>query len=180
MITITELSSAYNTTQIVFDYVTKGHYRAILCPGEDSFGVEFVYEEFDHEIEKTFIDILVPSYLDHPKSFAAKINDQIVGYVVVNHELYNNRIRIAQLLVLNGFRNLGVGKLLMNHAEEYAKKIGARALILETQSCNLIAISFYRGCGYQFVGCDTMCYSNQDIEKNEVRLELGKALSQNS
>ncbi|MDP3305928.1 MAG: GNAT family N-acetyltransferase [Erysipelotrichaceae bacterium] len=176
MITITELSSEYNTTQIVFDYVTKGHYRAYLCHDENSFGIEFIYEEFDCEIEKIFIDILVPSYLDHPKSFAAKLNDQIVGYVVVNHEMYNNRIRIAQLLVIKGFRNMGIGKLLMNHAEDYAKNVGARALILETQSCNLIAISFYRHCGYQFVGCDATCYSNEDIERREVRLELGKAL----
>jgi GNAT superfamily N-acetyltransferase len=92
---------------------------------------------------------------------------------VINHEKYNNRIRVAQFLVLHGYRNMGIGKLLMKHAEDYA-----RAMILKTQSCNILAINFYLRYGFQFVGCDVMCYSNHDIENKEVRLELGKAIGQ--
>ncbi|MDO9592592.1 MAG: GNAT family N-acetyltransferase, partial [Erysipelotrichaceae bacterium] len=150
MISVIELTAEYNTTKIVYDYLTKGHYHAHLSQEQDSFGVMFVYEDFESEIEKTFDDILVSDYLEHPKSYAAKLNDQIVGYIVINHEKYNNRIRVTQFLVLNGYRNMGIGKLLMKHAEDYARSVNARAMILETQSCNISAINFYFRCGFQF------------------------------
>lgn len=173
---IIELSREYDLTEIIFDYMTKGHYKAYMIDSEGKFSVEFVYEEFENEVSKSFSDILVPDYLEHPKSFAAKIDDQIVGYIVINHEKYNNRIRIAQFLVLNPHRGQGIGRALMNKAEEVAIELGARAMILETQSCNIPAIKFYHSFGFRFVGCDLACYSNTDIENHEVRLELGKPL----
>lgn len=174
---IIELTRECDSTEIIFKYVTKGHYKTCMIDSEGKFGVEFVYEEFENEINKSFSDILVPDYLDHPKSFAARIDHQTVGYIVINHEKYNNRIRIAQFLVLHPFRNQGVGKALMKKAEEVSRNMEARALILETQSCNIPAIRFYLSCGFRFVGCDVTCYSNSDIENYEVRLELGKPLS---
>ncbi len=173
---IIELSRECDSTEIIFEYVTKGHYKAYMIDSEGKFGVEFVYEEFKSEISKSFTDILVPNYLDYPRSFAAKINDKIVGYIVIDHEKYNNRIRIAQFLVLHPFRNQGIGRSLMDKAEEVAISLGARALILETQSCNIPAIRFYHSCGFRFIGCDLTCYSDTDIENCEVRLELGKPL----
>jgi ribosomal protein S18 acetylase RimI-like enzyme len=176
MITIFELTKEYNSIQIIFEYTTRGHFKAFLTNHECKFGVEFIYEDFKKEVKKSFTDTLVPDYLEFPKSFGARIGDDVVGYAVVNHEPYHNRVRIAQLLVLNEYRTLGVGKMLMQHAEDYAKSIKARALILETQSCNIPAIRFYQSCGFQFVGCDVTCYTNNDVENNEVRLELGKSI----
>jgi hypothetical protein len=49
-------------------------------------------------------------------------------------------------------------------------------LVLETQSCNVEAIQFYLKHGYELIGFDVAAYSNQDTEKNEVRLELGLKL----
>ena len=64
----------------------------------------------------------------------------------------------------------------MQHAIKLAKERGARMIVLETQSCNTKAIEFYLKRGYEFIGFDTTAYSNEDIEKNEVRLELGLRL----
>jgi ribosomal protein S18 acetylase RimI-like enzyme len=64
----------------------------------------------------------------------------------------------------------------MQHAIKLAKEKGARMLVLETQSCNVKAIQFYLKHGYKLIGFDTAAYSNQDIEKKEVRLELGLKL----
>ncbi len=58
----------------------------------------------------------------------------------------------------------------MQHAIKLAKERGARMLVLETQSCNTKAIQFYLKHGYGLIGFDTTAYSNEDIEKNEVRL----------
>ena len=48
--------------------------------------------------------------------------------------------------------------------------------MLETQSCNTDAIAFYLQEGLSLIGLDTCCYSNEDIARGEVRLELGAAL----
>lgn len=47
-----------------------------------------------------------------------------------------------------------------------------REIILETQSCNYKAIEFYIKNGFIINGIDLSCYSNDDIKKKEVRLEL--------
>ena len=48
-----------------------------------------------------------------------------------------------------------------------------RAIILETQSCNTAAISFYEHEGFRLIGFDSCCYSNNDISKKEVRIDMG-------
>ncbi len=48
-----------------------------------------------------------------------------------------------------------------------------RAIILETQSCNTNAIEFYLHEGFELIGFDTCCYTNNDIGRREVRLDLG-------
>lgn len=57
-----------------------------------------------------------------------------------------------------------------------AVKSGARMIVLETQSCNKKAIDFYMKHGFSLIGLDMYAYSNEDPEKHEVRLEMGKRL----
>ena len=57
-----------------------------------------------------------------------------------------------------------------------AEESGARMAVLETQTCNTVAISFYKSFGFEIIGFDLYSYSNDDPEKKEVRLELGKKL----
>ncbi len=175
---IIPLPTSYNSQQITFEYETSGHFRAEVVENDDSFHFNFVYEPLDNLIQKSFSSILVPDYLDKPKGYAIQIDSQIVAYLVVNHEDYNNRLRVTELLVEKKYRHQGLGKKLMHVAETYAKEINARSIILETQSCNIPAIKFYRSCGYRFVGCDVDSYTNHDISNKEVRLEMAKKIKQ--
>lgn len=70
-------------------------------------------------------------------------------------------------------RRKGVGKRLMDKAKEVAVRQKRRAVILETQSCNTNAIGFYLHQGFELIGFDTCCYSNEDIARREVRVNLG-------
>jgi ribosomal protein S18 acetylase RimI-like enzyme len=74
------------------------------------------------------------------------------------------------------FRRRGIGTLLLKHAVKISKEKGARMLVLETQTCDVPAINFYVKFGFELIGFDTAAYSNEDIEKKEVRLELGLKL----
>ena len=88
----------------------------------------------------------------------------------------NNRMRVTELWVREGYRRRGLGSRLLAFAREEGRREGRRALVLETQSCNTDAIAFYLHEGLSLIGLDTCCYSNEDIARGEVRLELGAAL----
>ena len=48
--------------------------------------------------------------------------------------------------------------------------------MLETQTSNADGIAFYLAQGFIVIGYDITCYGNQDVERGEVRLELGYKL----
>lgn len=80
---------------------------------------------------------------------------------------------VTELWVHEKLRRQGVGRRLMAVAKEQAASERRRAIILETQSCNTAAISFYEKEGFQLIGFDNCCYSNHDREKREVRIDMG-------
>lgn len=88
-------------------------------------------------------------------------------------EEWSNRLIITELWVHETMRRQGVGHQLMEIAKEQARRENRRAVILETQSCNTGAIAFYRKEGFRLIGFDSCCYSNQDVQRREVRLDMG-------
>ena len=85
-------------------------------------------------------------------------------------------MRVWEFLVAEDFRKQGIGTLLMNHAILIARQKGARMLVLETQTNNATAIDFYLRFGFDLIGLDTAAYSDDDVGKREVRLEMGMKL----
>lgn len=76
----------------------------------------------------------------------------------------------------NARRGSSVGTVLLDAIQEAAAASGARMIVLETQSCNENAIALYRKNGFEIIGFDLYAYSNDDPERHEVRLEMGKKL----
>lgn len=88
-------------------------------------------------------------------------------------EEWSNRLMVTELWVSDALQGKGLGKQLMNIAKDIAVKQQRRAIILETQSYNAKAIGFYLHEGFELIGLDTCCYSNNDIERREVRINPG-------
>jgi ribosomal protein S18 acetylase RimI-like enzyme len=88
-------------------------------------------------------------------------------------EEWSNRLMVTELWVSDELHRRGIGTALMNLAKEQAKLQNRRAIILETQSCNVRAISFYRSQGFELIGYDTCCYTNRDIARHEIRFNFG-------
>lgn len=128
------------------------------------------------ETEKQFTATLGAEHLHAPHLLAAKTGDIIKGYIEIDWEAWNNRMRITNLLVLPPYRGQGVGTALMHAAIAYATSHNARAMVLETQSCNTPALSFYAHHGFDIIGFDLTHYSNNDVEQNEFRIEMGRSL----
>ena len=53
---------------------------------------------------------------------------------------------------------------------------GARMIVLETQSFNSKAISFYKKNGFEIIGFDRYAYSNNGPEEHNMRIEMGKKI----
>lgn len=88
-------------------------------------------------------------------------------------EEWSNRLMVTELWVHENLRHQGIGHRLMDIAKRQAKEEKRRALILETQSYNVNAIGFYMHEGFELIGFDSCCYTNYDIKRREVRLDLG-------
>jgi ribosomal protein S18 acetylase RimI-like enzyme len=126
--------------------------------------------------EKGFTSKLYERYIEKPNVYGIFDKKKLIGVIEGSIESWNNRYRIWNFWVDKKYRREGFGTYLFKHVVDQAVKLGARAIILEVQSCNDTAISFYLSQGLHFVGLNTMEYTNNDIERKEVRLEMGRRL----
>jgi ribosomal protein S18 acetylase RimI-like enzyme len=84
------------------------------------------------DANKYWLNVLNPEVL----LFVAKINNQIVGSVqlqLCTKQNGSHRAEIAKLMTDINYRRNGIGRLLMNKAEERAKQEGRSLLVLDTR-----------------------------------------------
>ncbi len=135
-----------------------------------SAGQEIVHSQEEYD----FPDSLYQDHWEKAEAYGV-VSDagDLLACIEVCPEEWSNRLMITELWVSDGLRGRGVGKKLMDRAKEIAEKQKRRAVILETQSCNTNAIGFYLHEGFELIGFDTCCYTNDDIGRREVRIDLG-------
>ena len=173
---IVELNiNEYKGYEIEYEYMTRFHYAVVIKKKKDI--VISIKKKKMKKTEKKFKDHLFAEYIENPKVFAIFDKKKMIGVIEGSLESWSKRYRIWNFVVDKRYRKEGYGKELFTHMVALAKKEGARALVLEVQSCNEPAINFYMKQGLHFVGMDTMSYTNNDIESKEVRLEFGMRLS---
>jgi len=165
--------SEYRHYELRFTYQTEGHYRVTRTVSEDEVHFRLTRERFDEPREKRFTDKLYADHLASPEAYGWFEGEEWAGVLEINHETWSNRLRISELLVFEKFRRQGIAMRLIAYAKERARDLGARQIVLETQTCNLPAIGFYLAAGFTPIGLDTSYYKNDDIERGEVRIELG-------
>jgi ribosomal protein S18 acetylase RimI-like enzyme len=158
--------------EVFFSYDSKGFYDLKMRCTENVFALEFVRTPCA-PVHKEFVDHLFASHWDDPHAYGLWDGKDMRAILEVTPENWNNRLRVTNLCVQDGYRRRGLGTLLMTRAREIARAQHRRALILETQSCNTGAIAFYLNQGLSLMGFNACEYSNQDVEKHEIRLEMG-------
>lgn len=132
-------------------------------------------EEIVHTPEEyDFPDSLYQEHWENAEAFGIVSGDgNLLACIEVCPEEWSNRLMVTELWVSDELRHQGIGKRLMDKAKEIAVNQNRRAVILETQSCNTNAIGFYLHQGFELIGFDTCCYTNNDIGRREVRINLG-------
>lgn len=125
-------------------------------------------EEYD------FPDSLYQDHWEGAQAYGVVNEDgKMMACIEVCPEEWSNRLLVTELWVTDELQGKGIGKRLMDKAKEIAKEQNRRTIILETQSCNTKAIGFYLHQGFEIIGFDTCCYTNDDIGRREVRINLG-------
>ncbi|EQB86809.1 putative N-acetyltransferase YhbS [Clostridium punense] len=165
-------------TIIPIGYTTDKYYDVIVNKTDKGFAIGIEKRDFTEPVTHTpeeynFPDKLYEDHWENAYAWGVLVNDELVAAIETDQELWSNRLRITELWVAENYQKQGIGHALVEMAKEQARRQRRRAIILETQSCNVNAIDFYQHEGFTLIGMDTCCYKNNDLQRKEVRLEFG-------
>ena len=169
-------------TRVLIGYTTEEYYDLETSSGDGFFNVKMVKKRFESPVTHTpeeydFPDSLYQAHWEMAEAFGIvgkkDGKEALLACIEICPEDWTNRLIVTELWVSDGMQRQGIGTRLMNLAKEKARKEGFRAVVLETQSCNVGAIAFYLSQGFEFIGFDSCCYSNRDVARREVRFDLG-------
>lgn len=165
-------------TIIPIAYKTDQYYDVVVNKKEKGFHIEIEKKNFAEPVthspeEYDFPDKLYQDFRENAYAWGVIVQDELVAAIETDSEIWSNRLRITELWVSEVYQRQGIGHALINIAKEQARIERRRAIILETQSCNVNAIDFYQHEGFSLIGLDTCCYRNNDLQRKEVRLEFG-------
>lgn len=94
----------------------------------------------------------------------AELEGEPIGFVCVEHQPESAwGVLLDNLHALPGYQGIGVGKLLMRAAEDWARKLGEAQLYLYVLEGNTPAIGFYERQGWRFVGAEPDHMGGVDI-----------------
>jgi GNAT superfamily N-acetyltransferase len=176
-------------TPILMRYTTEEYYDLELSAQHDGFQVRMVKKRFDTPVTHTpeeydFPDRLYQDHWEKAEAFGiVREQDEkkeLLACIELCPEEWSNRLMVTELWVADELQRRGIGTRLMNLAKEEAARQKRRAIILETQSCNVRAIAFYLSQGFELIGFDSCCYTNRDVERHEIRFDMGYFLHKSS
>ena len=165
-------------TILPIGYMAKEYYDVSVEHSQKGFLAELIRKTFDAPVahmpeEYDFPDRLYADWWQKACAWGILEQGKLVAAIETQPEEWSNRLRVTELWVEDAHQRQGMGHALMEVAKEQARLERRRAVILETQSCNVNAVDFYLHEGFSLIGLDTCCYSNRDVERREVRMEMG-------
>ena len=165
-------------TIIPIRYKTEKYYDVLVNKTDKGFTIGIEKKDFTVPVVHTpeeydYPDKLYEDHWENAYTWGVLVEGELIAAIETDQEKWSNRLRITELWVLEKYQRKGIGHALIEIAKEQARRERRRAIILETQSCNVNAIDFYQHEGFSLIGMDTCCYKNNDLERKEVRLEFG-------
>ena len=159
--------------ELHFHYTSYHYYDVQIDQNLTGFNVSFTKKALDVPYTANTTDKLFQPWYDDVKAWGIVEDDRLIAVIETAAETWSNRLRVTELWIGDAYHRQGIGTALMDIALHRAKEENRRAIVLETQSCNEIAIAFYLAYGFTLIGFDACCYSNNDVQNKEVRIELG-------
>lgn len=94
----------------------------------------------------------------------AEYEGRLLGLLDAEIQHWNNTLLIWNLMIDLDYRRSGLGRRLWHRARDFAKQVGARAIMIETQNTNVGACRFYARMGCQLIGLNELYYANHSPE----------------
>ena len=161
-------------TPVPLTYSNDSYYDLEISPLTEKGCTVSLVRKTSEPFSRDHNDTLYQEYWENAEAYGVVSSQgKMLACIEVCPEEWSNRLLVTELWVAEEIRGQGVGKRLMDRAKEIARSQKRRAVMLETQTCNTNAIGFYLHEGFELIGFDTCCYTNDDIGKKEVRLNLG-------
>ena len=91
--------------------------------------------------------------------YLAYLDEKCVGQIVLKKD-WNRYAFIEDICSSRHVRGKGIGTILVEKADAWARETGLSGLALETQDNNLLACRFYAKCGFAIGAVNTMLYRN--------------------
>src|SRR4030067_936652 len=130
--------------QIKVETATVKHLDKLLAIEKQSFGKE--------AFTKQHIDYLLTDY--NAIALAARVNDEIEGFVIARIEMERN-LPLGHILTLDvspSHRRKGIAQKLLRETEVLLKQKGVNECRLEVREDNVAAINLYKKLGYKKTG----------------------------
>lgn len=122
-------------SEVKVEFFQLTHLKKILEIENESFN-----NPYSEAIFKAF-------FLKHPENFlVATLNNEVVGYIMFD-KFYDSGI-IVSIAVSRKFRRRGIGSLLLTKALERLKELRSKEVLLQVETTNTSAISFYKNFGF--------------------------------
>ena len=101
-------------------------------------------------------------------SLVAKLNDAIVGYILLSSVL--DETTIEDITVNSAQRRKGIGRILLDATFDNARATDQEYVFLEVRESNSSAIQLYRSSGFELIGERKNYYeAESDLEHSELR-----------
>ena len=165
-------------TLLPIEYTSKEYYDVNMQRTDDGFQISIQKKKFTkpfiHSLEDCeYQDKLYEDWWEDAEAFGIIEDNKLLAAIEICPESWTNRLIITELFVDEKLRGQGYGKKLLDIAKRITVEKNYRTLILETQSSNINAVDFYLHAGFTLIGFDSCCYTNTDLERKEVRLNMG-------
>ncbi|MGH2622708.1 MAG: GNAT family N-acetyltransferase, partial [Sphingobacterium sp.] len=116
-----------------------------------------LYEKAPEQVTVTMEEFEDAGFGDHPTwgAFVGEIEGHIVAmslYYIRYSTWKGRRLYLEDLVVTQEMRNMGYGKLLLDHTISYAKQAGYSGMLWQVLDWNEPAINFYKKYKTEFDG----------------------------
>ncbi len=110
------------------------------------------------------VHFYVELYKDYAYLWVAETKGQVIGYICF--WLLAGEAHLANIAVHPSFRRCGVGSFLLEHFLRFAKRKGAKRVLLEVRATNFATRRFYEKFGFQKDGLRRSYY--QDTKEDAI------------
>ena len=176
---IQELSKEnWKGTLLPVSYLSDYYYDIWIEKTEDGFHIPIKKKQFEATFrhlpeDGEYPDRLYEDWWENARAFGIVEGGTLLAAIEICPKEWSNRLLITELFVGEEIRGQGYGRRLIDLAKTITIQNKYRVLMLETQSSNVNAVDFYLHEGFTLIGFDTCCYTNNDIERREVRFNMG-------